>query len=487
MRQLICEMCGGKDLIKQDGVFVCQSCGTKYSVEEAKKMMIEISGAITIANPIKVEGIADNKSKISRAYELIDTYSIDEAKVILETVLQDEKDNLYAMLGMILVEFNYMVTQKDLWNQKTSKFYASKISKMLPSLSEDEIGFFKKYVNYSINTSEFDKYTLISLIVYVDEPLFAEFLIKNGANVNEFISLKNASLKEGLFVNTLLTQSLVNRDFELTKFLLINGANPNKGEFLDENERLNPISFAIHNEDVDLLKLLIEHGANVNTVYRGYLHWSKIAGGGVNIDCRPSCPLCHAMKIENFQTFTTIMNILLLNGLQIKKQLKFDFWGDLDCDFIYRNHKNQLFIAIKETGYYLTEEKYKYLISNGGGLTQEEWNALYPKLNDSKKEIIKRCEPELKNEGCYIATCVYGSYDCPQVWTLRRYRDNTLASTWYGRAFIHTYYAVSPTIVKWFGNTQWFKKLWKNKLNKMVFNLRRNGIEDTPYQDKDWR
>lgn len=87
--------------------------------------------------------------------------------------------------------------------------------------------------------------------------------------------------------------------------------------------------------------------------------------------------------------------------------------------------------------------------------------------------------------GCYVATCVYGSYDCPQVWTLRRYRDNTLAATWYGRAFIHTYYAVSPTIVKWFGNTQWFKKLCKNKLDKMVATLRSNGVEDTPYQDKD--
>ena len=37
--------------------------------------------------------------------------------------------------------------------------------------------------------------------------------------------------------------------------------------------------------------------------------------------------------------------------------------------------------------------------------------------------------------GCYVATCVYGSYDCPQVWTLRRFRDDTLGSTWYGRAF----------------------------------------------------
>ena len=39
MKQLKCEMCGSAELIKQDGVFVCQSCGCKYSVEEAKKLM----------------------------------------------------------------------------------------------------------------------------------------------------------------------------------------------------------------------------------------------------------------------------------------------------------------------------------------------------------------------------------------------------------------------------------------------------------------
>ena len=39
MKQLTCEMCGSTDIIKQDGVFVCQTCGCKYSVEEAKKMM----------------------------------------------------------------------------------------------------------------------------------------------------------------------------------------------------------------------------------------------------------------------------------------------------------------------------------------------------------------------------------------------------------------------------------------------------------------
>ena len=88
--------------------------------------------------------------------------------------------------------------------------------------------------------------------------------------------------------------------------------------------------------------------------------------------------------------------------------------------------------------------------------------------------------------GCYIATAVYGSYDCPQVWTLRRYRDDTLASTWRGRCFIHTYYAVSPTLVRWFGQSDWFVNTSKRILDKMVRQLNDEGVSDLPYEDKQW-
>lgn len=57
MKRLTCEMCGGTDLIKQDGVFVCQSCGTKYSVEEAKKMMVEVAGTVEVKNAAQLENL----------------------------------------------------------------------------------------------------------------------------------------------------------------------------------------------------------------------------------------------------------------------------------------------------------------------------------------------------------------------------------------------------------------------------------------------
>lgn len=92
--------------------------------------------------------------------------------------------------------------------------------------------------------------------------------------------------------------------------------------------------------------------------------------------------------------------------------------------------------------------------------------------------------PNVDTSACYVATSVYGSYNCLEVWTLRRFRDNTLDETWYGRVFIKAYYAISPTLVKWFGETQWFKKMWRKPLDRMVSSLQRKGIESTPYQDK---
>lgn len=91
------------------------------------------------------------------------------------------------------------------------------------------------------------------------------------------------------------------------------------------------------------------------------------------------------------------------------------------------------------------------------------------------------------SEGCYVATCVYGSYDCPQVWTLRRFRDNILGKNALGRAFIRTYYAISPAIVRRFGDTAWFRTMWRSVLDGMVRRLNGKGVENTPYRDKGWR
>lgn len=89
-------------------------------------------------------------------------------------------------------------------------------------------------------------------------------------------------------------------------------------------------------------------------------------------------------------------------------------------------------------------------------------------------------------QGCYVATCVYGSYDCPEVWTLRRFRDYSLSKSVLGRAFIRTYYAVSPTVVKQFGERKAFRAFWRRVLDRMVRRLYNMGYENTPYDDISW-
>lgn len=88
-----------------------------------------------------------------------------------------------------------------------------------------------------------------------------------------------------------------------------------------------------------------------------------------------------------------------------------------------------------------------------------------------------------KKQGCYIATCVYGSYDCPQVWILRRYRDEILKKSVPGRCFVAVYYAISPTLVHVLGRNVKVREVWRGMLDGIVRRLRNRGFSDEPYLD----
>nr|WP_317438844.1 CFI-box-CTERM domain-containing protein [uncultured Enterocloster sp.] len=83
----------------------------------------------------------------------------------------------------------------------------------------------------------------------------------------------------------------------------------------------------------------------------------------------------------------------------------------------------------------------------------------------------KQTQPVSQKEGCYIATCVYGSYDCPQVRLLRRFRDEHMKKTPAGRIFIRLYYAVSPVLVRYFGKSPAFHVFWRHILDSLIRRL----------------
>lgn len=102
-------------------------------------------------------------------------------------------------------------------------------------------------------------------------------------------------------------------------------------------------------------------------------------------------------------------------------------------------------------------------------------------IDINSKSFIKKTK-----QGCYVATAVYGSYDCPQVWTLRRFRDYYLSRTYCGRLFIKIYYAVSPALVKCFGESTIFKSSCKKILDLFVKKLQVIGYTGKPYKDLEW-
>ena len=85
--------------------------------------------------------------------------------------------------------------------------------------------------------------------------------------------------------------------------------------------------------------------------------------------------------------------------------------------------------------------------------------------------------------GCYVATCVYGSYNTQEVWTLRRFRDFFLKKHILGRLFIKLYYSISPTLIRLFRNKKWFVSFNKKVLNSFVKYLNSRGYSSSPYRD----
>ena len=66
MKRLTCEMCGGTDLVKKDGVYICQNCGCKYTPEEARKMMVEIDGPVEVTGSVKI----DSTDRLGNLYQI---------------------------------------------------------------------------------------------------------------------------------------------------------------------------------------------------------------------------------------------------------------------------------------------------------------------------------------------------------------------------------------------------------------------------------
>ena len=138
---------------------------------------------------------------------------------------------------------------------------------------------------------------------------------------------------------------------------------------------------------------------------------------------------------------------------------------------------------------YLVEFENWHNITFGGALPtghSNDWDNIN-KQNQSSSQNNSQpqfaSQPSQKKGGCYIATFVYGSYDCPEVWVLRRFRDSILKRNSLGRIFIALYYIISPRLICIFGQRKWFNQFWRKRLDRLVKLAHNKGISDEKYND----
>lgn len=353
MKQLTCEMCGSTDIAKQDGFFVCQTCGMKYSVEDAKKMMIE--GTVDVQGTVKVDNSAFVEKYLANARRAKQKEDWDETEKYYNMVEQNDPTNIEAIFYSSYGKAKRSLVESDIYKREA----AFKVLQNCVSIIDD---------NFNMEKESEQK----EIIKQISDDILAM------AGSSYVYNQKKNQYGKVTWTDKPQTETLFNHL---------------SGEFIRSLENI-----------------VAKYEDKAQTVFF-YDHMVK-----------------HASRVLNF--------------------------GSLANPAIYREKLKALHIKWHEID---PTHEIPYIADNAG-----------------------------QKSGCYIATCVYGSYDCPQVWTLRRFRDDTLGATWYGRLFIRTYYAISPTLVKWFGNTNWFKKMWKGKLDRMVAKLQSNGVEDTPYNDKQW-
>ena len=85
-------------MIKEGGVFICQTCGCKYSVEEARKMMVE--GTVEVTGTVQIDSTAEKEKKIESYLQMCQTaFEGNDTNAVVEysdKILELDQDNYQA-------------------------------------------------------------------------------------------------------------------------------------------------------------------------------------------------------------------------------------------------------------------------------------------------------------------------------------------------------------------------------------------------------
>ena len=91
MKAIKCELCGSNDVVKQDGLFVCQHCGTKYSTEEAKKLMLD--GTVNVQGTVRIDDTYELKNLYENARWAKSTNDCESAKKYYGKIVEKDPNS----------------------------------------------------------------------------------------------------------------------------------------------------------------------------------------------------------------------------------------------------------------------------------------------------------------------------------------------------------------------------------------------------------
>ena len=106
MQAIKCELCGSNQLIKKDGFFQCEHCDTKYTLEEAKKLIV--SGTVEV-----VTGNAEKERLLKNAETLLNLEEYKKAFTIFIDISNAFPDDFRGWWGSFYLPFiQYINTGK---------------------------------------------------------------------------------------------------------------------------------------------------------------------------------------------------------------------------------------------------------------------------------------------------------------------------------------------------------------------------------------
>lgn len=190
MKRITCEMCGSTDLLKKDGLFECQSCGTKYTVEEAKKMMVE--GTVQVEGTVKI----DSTNKINNL--------IKNAKILYKDDKTKEAYNLFGEVLNIDTENYIAIAYRGLCSAWETTVSSPKLLDAIKGvarsfeIAEKELGLTEKYVEFIKEIMD-ETHKIIIACMNLYDNHYTNALNRSNEQLKE---LQNSLSRSGLYADT---------------------------------------------------------------------------------------------------------------------------------------------------------------------------------------------------------------------------------------------------------------------------------------------